>query len=79
MLFKNKDKQDRLSRRWANALQTAPADIAGRSPWADARGRFLRNKAAVFSLVVLLAFITLCCIAGRGCCRMPSTPPTGTP
>jgi oligopeptide transport system permease protein len=62
MLFRNKDKQDRLTAALGHALQTAPADIAGRSPWADARGRFLRNKAAVFSLG-LLAFITLCCIA----------------
>jgi oligopeptide transport system permease protein len=37
--------------------------IHGRSPWAAARSRFLRNKAAVFSLC-LLAFITLTCIAG---------------
>jgi oligopeptide transport system permease protein len=37
--------------------------IAGRSPWADARRRFLRNKAAVVQ-PGLLAFITLCCIAG---------------
>jgi oligopeptide transport system permease protein len=37
--------------------------VAGRSPWQDARTRFLRNKAAVVSLV-LLAFITVACIAG---------------
>jgi oligopeptide transport system permease protein len=37
--------------------------VAGRSPWQDARTRFLRNKAAVVSLV-LLAVITLACIAG---------------
>lgn len=63
MLFRNKDKQARLAAVLGNTLQTAPADIAGRSPWADARGRFLRNKAAVFSLG-LLTFITLCCVAG---------------
>jgi oligopeptide transport system permease protein len=63
MLFKNKDKQDRLAAVLGNTLQAAPADIAGRSPWADARGRFLRNKAAVFSLG-LLTFITVCCIVG---------------
>jgi oligopeptide transport system permease protein len=63
MLFRNKDKQGRLAAALGHTLQTAPADIAGRSPWADARARFLRNKAAVFSLG-LLAFITLCCIAG---------------
>ena len=63
MLFRNKDKQDRLAAALGNTLRTAPADIAGRSPWADARTRFLRNKAAVFSLC-LLTFITLVCIAG---------------
>jgi oligopeptide transport system permease protein len=63
MLFRNKDKQDRLAAALGNALRTAPADIAGRSPWADARVRFLRNKAAVVSLC-LLTFITLVCIAG---------------
>ena len=63
MLFRNKDKQDRLAAALGHTLQTAPADIAGRSPWADARVRFLRNKAAVFSLC-LLTFITLVCIAG---------------
>jgi oligopeptide transport system permease protein len=63
MLFRNKDKQDRLAAALGNTLRTAPADIAGRSPWDDARTRFLRNKAAVFSLC-LLTFITLACIAG---------------
>jgi oligopeptide transport system permease protein len=33
---------------------TTEAVIEGRSPWADARRRFLKNKAAVVSLVVLL-------------------------
>ena len=63
MLFRNKDKQDQLAAALGHTLRTAPADIAGRSPWADARVRFLRNKAAVFSLC-LLTFITLVCIAG---------------
>ena len=42
-----------------------PVDIApaGRSPWRDARQRFLRNRAAVASLVVL-ALITLACVFG---------------
>ncbi|CAN7210554.1 ABC transporter permease subunit [Polaromonas sp. LjRoot131] len=63
MLFRNKDKQDQLAAALGHTLRTAPADIAGRSPWADARVRFLRNKAAVFSLC-LLTFITLVCIVG---------------
>ena len=37
--------------------------VAGRSPWADARGRFVRNKAALLSLCLLL-LVTLICIAG---------------
>ncbi|MGI4983992.1 MAG: ABC transporter permease subunit [Janthinobacterium lividum] len=44
------------------AAVTAPP-VAGRSPWQDARARFVRNKAAVASLV-LLALITLVCIIG---------------
>jgi oligopeptide transport system permease protein len=44
---------------------TDPVDIApaGRSPWRDARLRFLRNRAAVASLVVL-TLITLACVFG---------------
>jgi oligopeptide transport system permease protein len=42
---------------------TANAAVAGRSPWADARLRFMRNRAAVFSLL-LLCLITLACIVG---------------
>lgn len=37
--------------------------IHGRSPWASARARFMRNRAAVFSLC-LLGLITLACIVG---------------
>jgi oligopeptide transport system permease protein len=36
---------------------------AGRSLWSDARRRFIRNKAAVFSLVLLM-FIALACVVG---------------
>ena len=41
-------------------VETAPA---GRSPWHDARRRFVRNRAAVASAVVL-ALITLACVFG---------------
>ena len=37
--------------------------VAGRSPWADARSRFVRNKAALISLYLLL-LVTLTCIVG---------------
>lgn len=39
------------------------ADLQGRSPWAAARQRFLRNRAAVFSLL-LLVVIALACLLG---------------
>jgi oligopeptide transport system permease protein len=42
------------------AIETA---VPGRSPWADARTRFMRNRAAVFSLC-LLVLIVLACIVG---------------
>jgi oligopeptide transport system permease protein len=44
----------------APALDTS---AKGRSPWADARTRFMRNRAAVAS-VCILAFIIVACIAG---------------
>jgi oligopeptide transport system permease protein len=47
----------------ASLSATLEQAVAGRSPWQDARARFLRNKAAVVS-VALLAIITLACIAG---------------
>jgi oligopeptide transport system permease protein len=37
--------------------------VQGRSPWAAARTRFVRNKAAMLSLV-LLSLITLACVIG---------------
>jgi oligopeptide transport system permease protein len=44
--------------------QAAPAPVhSDRSPWADARTRFVRNKAAVVSLVLLIV-IALACIIG---------------
>ncbi len=44
-------------------LLQAAAAPAGRSPWADARARFGRNRAAVVS-AWLLAFIALACLVG---------------
>lgn len=37
------------------AARMQQAEVKGRSPWADARRRFRRNKAAMVSLVVLVA------------------------
>ncbi|WP_295043977.1 ABC transporter permease subunit [uncultured Paracoccus sp.] len=36
------------------ATRMAQAEVKGRSPWADARRRFLRNKAAMAGLVILI-------------------------
>ncbi len=47
----------------ADQLEQAATPTPGRSPWRDARTRFMRNKAAVASLGVL-AFIALACIVG---------------
>jgi oligopeptide transport system permease protein len=47
----------------ADQLERAAAPAPGRSPWRDARTRFMRNKAAVASLGIL-AFIALACIVG---------------
>lgn len=61
MLFRNK--QDALVAALGRTVNDAVAEVAGRSPWADARTRFLRNRAAVVSLCLLI-FITLICIIG---------------
>jgi len=58
MVFGNK--QDALVQAMG---RVADAAVPGRSPWADARARFLRNKAAVSSLC-LLALMVLLCIVG---------------
>ncbi len=38
------------------------AALAGRSPWADARARFWRNRAAALSLCILVAVVLLCAV-----------------
>ncbi|WP_339115092.1 ABC transporter permease subunit [Thioclava sp. GXIMD2076] len=53
------------------AAATAQADIKGRSLWATARKRFLRNKAAVFGLG-LLAFVALFAIFGNMIAQWPN-------
>ena len=52
-------KQDALVEALAGAAQLS---VKGRSPWADARLRFARNRAALVSLIILMG-ITLACIA----------------
>jgi oligopeptide transport system permease protein len=44
-------------------LAEAPPPVPGRSPWSDARRRFMRNRAAVVSLAVL-ALVALACVIG---------------
>jgi oligopeptide transport system permease protein len=46
-----------------DTLVELAAALPGRSPWRDARDRFMRNRAAVVSLV-LLAVIALACLLG---------------
>lgn len=46
-----------------NGALLNPDPAAGRSLWSDARRRFMRNKAAVFSLC-LLSLIALACVVG---------------
>lgn len=48
---------------FAEQLENKPLEIKGRSLWQDARRRFMRNKAAVLSLVVI-GLITLFAIFG---------------
>ncbi len=47
----------------AASLSAAPVAVKGRSLWADARGRLLRNRAALASLIAL-ALIALACLVG---------------
>ena len=58
MLLNNKD--DALVATLGASLEP---DLCCRSPWVAARHRFMRNKAAVFSLMLLIT-ITLICIVG---------------
>ncbi|MEO8857284.1 MAG: ABC transporter permease subunit [Burkholderiaceae bacterium] len=53
------NKQDALVE---SLSRTADAAVPGRSPWTDARARFLRNKASVVSLCLLLAIVALCVV-----------------
>lgn len=55
---------------------TEQLDVEGRSLWADARRRFMHNKAAITSLC-LLFLITLFVILCRCCRSSPMTIPTG--
>ena len=57
-MFKNKN--DALVASLGQALQP---ELQGRSLWFYARQRFKRNRAAVFSLGLLI-FITLACVIG---------------
>ncbi|MCQ4144098.1 MULTISPECIES: ABC transporter permease [Vogesella] len=59
MLFRSKQKAVAE----AMAANLSMAAVEGRSPWADARERFLRNKAAVVSLI-LLSLVVLACVFG---------------
>jgi oligopeptide transport system permease protein len=59
-MLKSKEMRGLVSKLEVLPLQT---EGAGRSLWSDARRRFLRNKAAVFSMV-LLGVIATACVVG---------------
>jgi oligopeptide transport system permease protein len=67
-----------LSKKNSEALEnfSEKLEVEGRSLWQDARRRFMHNRAAVASLIVLVIialFVTL-----RRCCRsLPISIPTG--
>lgn len=46
------------------AARLAQDEVKGRSPWADARRRFVRNKAAMAGLIILI-FVALFAIFGK--------------
>lgn len=51
-------------------------EVEGRSLWQDARRRFMHNRAAVASLIVL--FLIALFVTVRLCCRnLPISIPTG--
>lgn len=53
------------------AARMQQAEIRGRSPWADARRRFRRNKAAMVSLIVL-ALVALFALLGNQIAAWPN-------
>jgi oligopeptide transport system permease protein len=53
------------------AANIAVADVQGRSPWADARKRFMHNKAAVAGLIVLIA-VALFAFLGKWLAQFPN-------
>ena len=57
MLLKNR--QDSLVKALGGVVEQA---VAGRSPWMDARSRFLRNKAAVISVGLLFLVVVVCAV-----------------
>ena len=57
MLLKNR--QDSLVNALGDVVGQA---VAGRSPWMDARSRFLRNKAAVISVGLLFLVVVVCAV-----------------
>lgn len=46
------------------AARMAQPEVRGRSPWADARKRFLRNKAAMTGLIILIAVALFALLGG---------------
>lgn len=67
-----------LSKKNSEALEnfSEKLEVEGRSLWQDARRRFMHNRAAVASLVVLVIIALF--VTPRQCCRsLPTSIPTG--
>jgi oligopeptide transport system permease protein len=52
-----KNRNDKLVQALGAAVEAA---VPGRSPWMDARERFMRNRAAVAGLCLLALIVLLC-------------------
>lgn len=70
MLLKQK-KTQQLAEALAAAPMNSGSDVKGRSLWADARKRFLHNKAAVAGLIVLI-LVTMFAFLGSGIAQYPN-------
>lgn len=53
------------SREAVNQFADQVAEVAGRSLWQDARRRFMRNKAAMISLIILLLMTLFILVGGQ--------------
>ena len=66
-----------LSKKNSEALEnfSEKLEVEGRSLWQDARRRFMHNRAAVTSLIMLVLIALF--VTFRWCRRSPTSIPTG--